>query len=257
MPFLQMPLLLSTIASAFAFLTSALVLEMLLRGSKPPVHGARRSEPCRQTCAGLSALACFLFIPPGSLAPACNAPWGAAAWLALFFGSTLCGARAGAESPDDSGRYKKDVAAAITVGGVIALLAWTAWRRGVPGSPLNFGTYAAMPLWDILDPCGIAGFLLLFAGLVLIRPGAAADAPGFGPGMRRLVWCACIAAVFAPNPMAGRDATALLTVAGDYIFFWAATVLLFRLPLPERWSRPAAPGALCCLAGAVLLLVSL
>lgn len=252
-----MPLLCFAIASALAFLTSALVLEMVLRGAKSPSRDALGKRGFRQTCAGLSALACLLFIPPGSLAPPCNTAWGAVAWIALFSGSVLCGTRTAAGCREDSGRSKKDGAATLAAGGVIALLAWIAWRRGVPGSPLNLGTYAAMPLWDIFDPYGVIGFFLLFAGLLLIRPGAAADASGFGPGMRRLVWCAFLASVFVPNPMAGRNAPAGLTVIGDYLFFWAATVILFRLPLPGRWERAVVPGTLCCLAGAALLLVSL
>ena len=219
--------------------------------------------------AGACALACLLFIPPGSLPAPCNTPWGAVAWLALFCTSALCSKTAETEFSGIRGRVGNDIvkaglaravmARAVLTGTVIALLAWCAWRRGVPGSPLNVGTYAAMPFLELFGPYGKAGLFLLFAGLLLARPGLwpGSSTGSFDARMRRLGWCCLLCAVFVPNPMAAFQASAAWTVAGDWLLFWTAAVLLYRLPLPGRWSGPLWPAALCCLAGGGLLLAEL
>lgn len=243
-----------------AFLASVLVLDVLLRSPKT----LRKAEsPRPPVAAGASALACFLFIPPGCLAAPCNISWGGAAWLVLFCTSTLCSLSAEPELSGGRSGYAKEIAAVALAGAAIAVLAWTAWRRGIPGSPLNLATYAAMPLWEVFAPMGNAGFLLLFAGLVLLRPGPPVMKPGtaeqavFDARMRRLAWCAFLVAIFVPNPLVKTSFSATASILADYLFFWAATVFFFHIPLPEQWSRTRTPGAALCLAGAFLILFSL
>lgn len=245
-----------------AFLASVLVLEVLLRSPKAPPKNKSLAMKPLSIAAGVSALACWLFIPPGSLAAPCATPWGAMAWLSLFATSVFCSAPPKAGCADGRSGYKKEFVSVALAGAAIAVLAWIAWRRGLPGSPLNFATYAAMPFWRILDPYGNVGFLLLFAGLVLARPGSPVLSPGataqtFDVRMRRLAWCAFLAVVFVPNPMADASFSAAATFVLDYLFFGTATIFFFCLPLPERWNRTAAPGAVLCLAGTFLLLFSL
>lgn len=247
-----------------AFLASVLVLDVLLRSPKALRKIERRAgSPRPPVAAGASALACFLFIPPGCLAAPCNISWGGAAWLVLFCTSALCSLSAKPELSGGRSGYAKEITAVALAGATIAVLAWTAWRHGIPGSPLNLSTYAAMPLWEVFAPMGNAGFLLLFAGLVLVRPGPPVVKPGatdqavFDTRMRRLAWCAFLAAIFVPNPMARTSFSATASILADYLFFWAATIFFFHVPLPEQWNRTRTPGAALCLAGAFLLLFSL
>lgn len=202
----------------------------------------------------LCALASLLFIPPGSLAPPCNTAWGSLAWLAMFCASALLAATTRAGRHGQGADLKSDFTAVTLAGATIAAIAWTAWRRGLPGSPLNFGTFAAMPLWRILDIYGTVGFCLLMAGLVLARPGYTDT---FDARLRRLTWCCVISVIFVPNPSSFLQRYALMSIAGDYIFFWIATVVFFCLPSFQQQRCRLRAAALCCFTGVLLLFFAL
>ena len=165
--------------------------------------------------------------------------------MALFWASLLCsaGRRASALS-----LYRSSGAAATLLTLTIAVIVGYAWLRGIPGSVLNFGTYAAMPLWETAMLPQSMGLACLFLCLLA---GARLDASA----MQSLVFSAVVAVCFVPWGLAA--CIGLMGMAGifaDVLFFWIKGILLLRIGVRSfGFLRPIMLWPLWCLGAALLL----
>jgi hypothetical protein len=115
--------------------------------------------------AACAALAAFLAMPLGSLPALFPLSWGGLAALGCLI---LASGFAEDWSWNSAMRRKARVLALL--GLALALFAWYARQRGVPGELLSLDTYVAMPLAELMDWRGRIGIALLaLAFLCAIR----------------------------------------------------------------------------------------
>ncbi len=225
--------------SGLAYACSVLILAGLHRRIVPDAAPSAQTAAAEREnavprrvlpyAAGCFALAAFFAVPPGSVPPLCDAPWGGAA----FFGCLLLSFSRGADR-------RACIGGLCRIGIIFATLAFYSHERGIPGSTFNFGTYAALPLWEPAGWAGKAALGLLCCGLILELAGL----PQRERHVQRLA-LACLPIVFfAPWTLAGlvqSAGPAILIV--DFFLFWgkvlfgawavrAARPQLLRVPVP-------------------------
>lgn len=250
-----------TIIAGSAFLGSALLLAHLMcRFASSSPGNATFSIRRGGKLSGICALGCLLFLPPGSLPPLCNAAWGAVFWAVFFCASLLLDPGETQASDKDNGLPSGSLVPLLLA--ALALVGFYAWRYGLPGSPLNLGSFAAMPLWEILDAPGKAGFLLLFFGLFLRYPATdTVCAGGLFPArpLRRLAYFGLLTTIFFPRPLAiVFTPPGGAGVVADYICFWVSVLILIRIRARvDKRARKAPYPFLMAGLGAVLILASL
>ena len=170
---------------------------------------------------GAAALASFSAMPPGSLRPFFNGYLSGAGGILLIWISVLLSLR---QRPPSLYRERICAATLLSLTGV-ALAAY-AWQRGIPGSPFNFGTYVAMPLWGISDWL----MRLLLAALAIANVWSLRF---FQPGMQRLAAAGLCVIWFVPwNVSSLLESRAAWALAADYLCFWLKTIALNILCLP-------------------------
>lgn len=189
--------------------------------------------------AQLAALACFAFLPLGSLPPWSALPASGCVYL-FFFALSASACR-------ERGPLQATLLLALT----LAVLSSFVYVRGLPGSHLNFATLVALPLWAVASPVQWAGLCLLALCLL-------ACAPLTRPGLQRLAFLAVtVAALFPFNIVPHLFSASFSAVCADFLLFWCrllifAWITAFAAPLLLR--LPRLP--LFC-AGAALCLVPL
>jgi len=207
----------------------------------PVDNGAMISKSqLRSAAAACAFLSGFMFIPPGSLSPFVNTPWGGAAMLVcLFIGSALCG------------RFMIFPVSIFCV--VFAVLAWYAWQRGIPGSVGNLGTFVAMPVWHIATGADTVGFLFLATGVLLA---AGRFAPPLGSGhfahsLASLAVSALFVTFFLPWNAAPFVAWPGKFAAGsDFILFWTKCgAVMFCSSRASAVPHTLAASTACCAVG--------
>lgn len=239
--------------ACFAYLASIFLAAALPSSRDRRFVRAFLTAPRRETYAATLALAAFIFLPPGSLPPLYNGPHGG-----LFFGACL-----GSSLLLTYGR-----------GAIGPYILWTlsffalaehAWRRGMPGTPTNLGTFVAMPVWSVADSYAFTGFLFLAFGHAL---GAASlfshDAGDASPTRRiqGLAACGLFTVFFLPWNFSSFISGPTRFLAGtDYLLFWTKTLLAHFAAVSFAERFPRAPllsaSAFCCVLGLAAVLHSL
>lgn len=201
--------------------------------------GFREAGTC---CAGLAML---FMIPPGSLPPFLNIPWNGA----LLAGCLLVAACLS--------RRKAAVLAGLSMAVICCAFFWYARQRGMPGSPANMGTFAAMPVWMIASLPDAASFTILGAGGLLAVRGFLPDRREAAFSAGTLVYLATGAlfvSLFLPWNTAPFVSWSSPIAAGvDFLFFWAKAMACCSLAsrIPSRgWHARA--GLALSIAGALL-----
>lgn len=213
-----------------------------------PERGTPRLTAIRRAAACVIVLAGFLFVPPGSLPPLCDIPWGGAAFLAcIFAGRVLCGG------------FRLVPAAVLAA--VFLVLVRYGWQRGVPGNPGNLSTYAAMPVWRLAEGMDVVAFLclalafLLAAGPMVLPDAKAMNAETMAGRLIRLAVCAFFVTLFLPWNAAPFVSWPVTITAGfDFVLFWVkCAVVMFCVAKAGTIPRAAPASALCFLLSAVFL----
>lgn len=240
-----------TAFSAFAYALivtlAALCCRHLVFG---PAMGIRPLFSAREMGACLCVIAAFLFIPPGSLPPFCNASRGGVAFLFLVGLSVVVNRRRGIMIP-----FLAVLLAAST-------FFWHARQRGLPGSFTNLGTLAAMPVWSVAFPTALSGFALLALGTAFA---AASFAPRQGENRslaasgQFLAVCALGVTLFFPLNCAPFVQWPDMAAAGcDFLLFWLKTLILcFGVHRLGRFRHAGRIAFACNAAGAAVVLFSL
>ena len=158
------------------------------------------------------ALASFLFLAPGCLPPLCNVAWGGVALLGCLFFSVVVERRCQALVP------------LALVGVICSAVWWFAWNRGMPGAPLNLGTFAAVPVWSVAIWPEIIAFFLLSAGFVLAAYQFVLQEKEtllLINSLRQMAIWGLFVTLFLPWNFASHLSWPDLAVASlDFIFFW-------------------------------------
>ena len=197
-----------------------------------------------RTVIACAALAAFYLLPPGSLPPFVNISWGGVLlYVCLAFAVLL--------SRQD---YVIPCLALLVV---CAAFSWYAWHQGMPGSPLNMGTFIAVSVWELASLSEICAFLILGAGCIM-------TVRGFLPNRNQsdfvgilfyLAMSAFFVTVFLPWHIAPFVTWPDPVVAGvDFLFFWAK-ILIFCF-LNARFSSQGCRvhcGFVLSVVGAVFL----
>ena len=138
-------------------------------------------------------------------------------------------------------------------GFTLASLAVYVYWRGVPGSPMQLGTYVAMPLWGEVSFAGKFGLFCFFAALMstvaLWREGA--YSPTFC--LQRLLCVALIVVFFIPQGFVQTLSRGTIPlIIADFLLFWVkVSALCLLLPCVRCFRLPH--NFLLCLLGAVSL----
>lgn len=216
-------------------------------GAKASRHGSRAVSWC--ACALLFTV--FLFLPPGSLPPFCDTPWGGVAFI-------LCFALAQA-SLFRMAAFGSFMVLCLTH----VALSWFVWQRGVPGSANSLGTFAAMPVWSIGDMSDMAAFAFLAVGLFLasgvpapVRGSQArAGRPSLAERLSALAASAIFVVYFLPLNVAPLVSWSAPFAAGaDFVFFWLKVfIVLFCRRIFGFYSRQRHVAVICTVIGAAVL----
>ena len=193
------------------------------------------------------ALASFLFIAPGCLPPLCNSAWGAIALLACLFCSLVLE------------KQYRTLMPLCLAGLACAGIFCFAWYRGMPGSPLNLGSFAAMPVWQVATwPERPALFLLAVGFGTAVRWFAIQEATAapLVSTLRLMALCAVFVSFFlswSVAPYLSWPDTLVASV--DFIFFWGKVVACMycipSLPCPSA----AMPLSFFCSATGLALVL--
>ena len=227
------------------------------------------------TLASCAALAAFVWIPLGCLPALFPSAWGGLAALGCL---ALAAGFAGNWRWDGATRNKTRVLAPLAL--FLALFAWYARQRGMPGDVFSLDSYVATPLAGLMERQGLLGMILsatavllavrdvqadMLSGLALVtrRPDAEEARAVVVLALMRQVWIFAVLGVaiclFVPFGPAGRLGMSGVTgIAADVLFFWLKALLadhacrLAADKLPQASARSAAVqitlaglGALC------------
>ncbi len=197
-----------------------------------------------QTGAVCVALAAFYLLPPGSVPPFVNISWGGILFYACLILTAILTRQTRVTMP------------CLAI--LVACVAFSYYARhlGMPGSPFNLGTFAAMPVWEIASLPEIGAFLMLGAGFILtvlcFLPER--EKPDFAGILLYLAVVALFVGLFLPWNTASFVPWPDPVVAGvDFLLFWAKVLACCFLGsgMPRVW--PARPGFALSVAGAVFL----
>jgi len=224
--------------------------------------------------ASSAALAAFLWIPLGSLPTLFPFSWGALAVPACL---ALASGFAGEWSWDGATRRQARVLAFLGLS--LALFAWYARQRGVPGELFSLDSYMATPLAGLMEWRERLGMLLLALALLLavrdVQQNLASELvqvtrldPGearavVASALVRQIWilaalgmAVCLFAPFSPAGWLGM--VGITGTVADALFFWLKVLLadhtlwltgnkLPRLSVCLPWAQIllAGLGALC------------
>ncbi|SBV93455.1 membrane hypothetical protein [uncultured delta proteobacterium] len=240
-----------TALSCIAYAAWIFLAAFLFRGCLPPFVGkndsGRAMRPVRDIGVACLAAGAFFFVPPGSLPPFLNYPWGGLVFLGCLALSALLA------------RERASAVPLLLAGCVALVFFWYARQRGMPGSAANLGTFTGMPVWGIAPARHICGFLLLAAGFL-----AAARAlfdgcrSSHAATLRCFAVCALFVALFAPWNTAPYVRWPDSLVAGcDFMLFWGkvfgvAAVLLLLPPVQAGGRRLS---FFCCTVGSALIII--
>lgn len=176
------------------------------------------------SCVGI--LACFLFIPPGSLPALVGGSYSAyGALFPLFFCAILMnGGKNGVVHVLSSG----------TAFSFALLLAFHAMailmlKRGVPGEAFSLDMFSSVMPWEIMGPRGRMGLVLLFISLIGLLPLSSKSPKGWGIAvqLRRMCALALVVKLFLPFSI-GRflPLQTLPLVLIDFKIFWLVAIFL-------------------------------
>ena len=237
--------------SFFAYALWVILVAELCRAAVFRRHGAARRERPGSILSALSvfpALAPFFLLPPGSLPPFWDIPWGGLILFPCLAVSLFATGRKGVLLP------------CLVIGGVLAVFFAYARQRGMPGSWANPGTFAAMPVWEIVPFTGLIGFVLLAAGFV-VAARTLVPAPGQGTSFSRVLAFLAVLALFVTLFLPWSLAPlvywpAPVAALCDFFLFWAKTLFcwwfLSCFPMPSPRLLRAVPA--CCALGAAMIL---
>ncbi|GHV54451.1 hypothetical protein FACS1894206_07280 [Deltaproteobacteria bacterium] len=243
--------------TAIAFVAYALIALALVSFLHSLLCGSAQSKPAavspRVMLAGALSLAGFFCVPPGSLPPLWNTGYGAVVFLVFFVFSLLLEKRVYQVMP------------LLVFAFVVALCAYYAYERGMPGTCFNLASFTAMPLWGIASGLDRAGFFFLFVAPALAVCSFAPAHAGrggdftFTDTLRYAGAGALFIVLVLPWNSAPYVAWPDMFVAGfDFILFWLKVFLVcygFRfIRLPRHASGIS---LVCCLMGASILILPL
>ena len=233
-----------------------------------------QSSRLARTLAACVAFASFLAIPLGSLPALLPFSWGALAVPACL---ALASGFAGEWRWDGATRRQARVLAFLGLS--LALFAWYARQRGVPGELFSLDSYAATPLAGLMGWGERLGMLLLALALLLavrdvqqdlasglarvtrLEPGEARAA--VASALVRQIWILAVlgmtVCLFAPfSPAGWLGMSGITGTAADALFFWLKVLLadhalwlagnkLPQLSVCRSWAQMllAGLGALC------------
>jgi len=239
--------------------------------------GPGRSIRLSLSLAACAALAAFLWIPFGSLPALLPAPWGG---LALLGCLALTPGFAEGRLRDSATRNKARVL--LLLGLCLALCAWYARQRSLPGYPFSLDGYVAVPLAGLMGWQERLGMLLPAAALLLALrdvqhdlASGLAQVPRLEAGearaavvtaLTRQIWifavlgaAVCLFVPFCPATRLGMSGATGLAV--DLLVFWLKVLLAdhalwaARNAFPRFSTRPswahaslAGLGTLCLLS---------
>lgn len=240
-----------TALSFMAYAVWVFLAVFLFRGCCLPFAGKMESgRTVRPVCGiGASSLAAgaFFFVPPGSLPPFCNYPWGGAVLLGCLVLAALLT------------RMRASAIPLMLASCVVLVFFCYAWQRGMPGSAANLGTFAGMPVWGIAPVRHICGFILLAAGFLLAaRAFFDGGLSSYAATLQCIAVCALFVSLFAPWNTAPYVRWPEAVVAGcDFVLFWGkvfgvAVALLYCPPVRAGGRRVS---ALCCAMGSALIFI--
>lgn len=198
-----------TVIAAVAAYLAVVLLAATVPGPESGPESGSKPTAIRRMVACVIVLAGFLFIPPGSLPPLGDIPWGGAVFLAcLFAGRFLCGG------------FR--LVPALVLLAVFLTLVWYGWQRGIPGSPGNLGTYVAMPVWRLAEGMDRAAFLCLaLASLLAAGQLVFPEAGSLAGRLIRLGACAFLVTLFLPwNAALFVSWPVKITAGVDFVLFW-------------------------------------
>jgi hypothetical protein len=191
--------------------------------------------------ASCAALAAFVWIPLGSLPALFPAAWGGLAALGCL---ALASGFAGNWRWDGATRNKARVLALLALS--LALFAWYARQRGMPGELFSLDSYAATPLAGLMEWRGRLGMALLASALLFAVRDVQLDLLSWLAPVTRLeveearaavvsalvrqIWIFAVLGValclFAPFCPAGWFGMSGVTgIAADALFFWLKVLL--------------------------------
>ena len=245
-------------------------------GAQPMPEQHTQGSRLVLSLASCAALAAFLGIPLGSLPALLPFSWGALAVPACL---ALASGFAGEWSWGGATRRQTRVLAFLGLS--LALFAWYARQRGMPGELFSLDSYAATPLAGLMGWRERLGMLLLALALLLavrdvqqdlasglawvtrLEPGEARAA--VASALVRQVWilavlgmAVCLFVPFSPASWLGMSG--ITGTAADSLFFWLKVLLadhalwlagamLPQLSVCGAWAQAlfAGLGALCLL----------
>ena len=241
-----------TVLSFSAYALWVLLAAVFLRAGR---CGASRGEitpepllsGVRHACAICLPGGAFFFLPPGSLPPFFDVPFGGVAVVSGLLAGAFCL------------RQKRAHMACGVIGAVAFVFFLYARHRGMPGSFANLGAFVAMPVWGIASLPEMCGFILLAAGFFAACASSVPDEKGclsFAATVWTLAASALFVTLFLPWNAAPHVAWPDAAAAGcDFILFWLKVFccgLCFLLCPPLAVFRRWLPF-LCCGIGALFV----
>jgi len=232
-----------SVLSGFAYL----VFCLLAAGARPEVPFPSRIAQSAQKDHGtvlacLFALPVWLGIPFGTL-PA-FAPMGWSGVAALVCLAVACAYDAGWRV-----RHASRLLVPLRLALALAVCAWYAQQRGVPGDLLSLDTYVAMPLAVVTEGfVGVTGLALLGLGVLPLCGHGTADR---AESLRHLAGLAVWICLFLPVcPARDLGVEGLAGFALDGLYFWGKILVLdYVLRLVVTCVPPRVPVIQAGLAG--------
>lgn len=209
--------------------------------ARPTPKSHTQGSRLNLSLAACAALAALVWIPLGSLPALFSVAWGGLAALGCL---ALASGFAGDWRWDGATRNKARVLAPLALS--LALFAWYARERGMPGELFSLDSYVVTPLAGLMEPQGLLGMALLASALLLAVRDVQMDLlSGLAPVARleadaaravvvsalvRQIWifavlgvALCLFAPWCPAEWIGRSG--VTGVAADALFFWLKALL--------------------------------